>query len=155
MFGEQSRAAKYQVTKRLFKAKMHDGQSVQNHYLMTIKNLKELEKLRVRLDLDLQNDIILQSLIDAYGYFIMNYHMYKLQNSLAELMNMLVTTELFMKGSKGSVLAVEQTSFKRKSFRKKKKSMKKQKVDGGKKKAEPKKKAADKEKYFHYNTDGH
>ena len=59
MFGEQSRAAKYQVTKRLFKAKMRDGQSVQDHCLMMIKDMKELEKLEVRLDLDLQNDIIL------------------------------------------------------------------------------------------------
>ena len=67
LFGEQSHAAKYQVTKRLFKAKMHDGQSVQDYCLMMIKDLEELEKLGVRLDLDLQNDIILQSLIDAFG----------------------------------------------------------------------------------------
>ena len=53
------------VTKQLFKAKIHDGQSVQDNYLMMIKNLVELEKLEVRLDLDLQNDIILQSLTDA------------------------------------------------------------------------------------------
>ena len=54
---------------------------------------------------------------------------------------MLVMAELSMKGSKGSVLTVEQTSFKRKSF--------------GKKKTESKKKAADKEKYFHCQSDGH
>ena len=94
-----------------------------------IKDLKELEKLDVKLDLDLQNDFILQSLTDAYGQFIMNYHMHKLQNSLAELMNMLVTAELSMKGSKGSVLAMERTSSKRKSYGKKKKSVKKQKVE--------------------------
>ena len=99
-----------------------------------IKDMEELEKLGVKLDLDLQNDIILQSLTDAYGQFIMNYHMHKLQNSLAELMNMLVTAELSMKGSKGSVLAMERTSSKRKSYGKKKKSVKKQKVEGSKKK---------------------
>ena len=104
---------------------MRDGQSVQDHYLTMIKDMEELEKLDVKLDLDLQNDIILQSLTDAYGQFIMNYHMHKLQNSLAELMNMLVTVEISMKGSKGLVLAMEWTSFKRKSFGKKKKSMKK------------------------------
>ena len=103
---------------------MRDGQSVQDHCLTMIKDMKELEKLGVKLDLDLQNDIILQSLTDAYGQFIMNYHMHKLQNSLAELMNMLVTAELSMKGSKGSVLAMEQTSSKRKSYEKKKKSVK-------------------------------
>ena len=59
LFGEQSRAAKYHITKQLFKTKMHDEQSVQDHYLMMIKDLEELEKLGVKLDLDLQNDIIL------------------------------------------------------------------------------------------------
>ena len=68
---------------------------------------------------------------------------------------MLVMTELSLKDSKGSVLTVERTSSKRKSFGKKKMSAKKQKVDGKKKKTEPKKKATDKEKYFHYQSDGH
>ena len=69
--------------------------------------------------------MILQSLSDAYGQFIMNFHMHKMQCTLAELMNMLVTAELSMKGSKGSVLTVEQTSSKKKFFGKKKKSVKK------------------------------
>ena len=61
-----------------------------------------------------------------------------------------------MKGSKGSVLAMEWTSSKRKSYEKKKKSVKKQKVEGSKKKkAEPKKKTDGKGKYFHCNSDGH
>ena len=46
---------------------MPNGESVQDHCLIMIKDLEELEKLGVRLDLDLQNDIILQSLTDAYG----------------------------------------------------------------------------------------
>ena len=101
---------------------------------MMIKDMEELEKLGVKLDLDLQNDIILQSLTDAYGQFIMNYHLHKLQNSLAELMNILGTIELSIKGSKGSVLAMEQTSSKRKSSEKKK-SLQKSK-DGRRKEEE-------------------
>ena len=155
LFGEQSRTAKYQVCQRLFKAKIRDGQSVQDHCLTMIKDLKELEKLGIILDKDFQIDVILQSLSDAYGQFIMNFHMHKMQCTLAELMNMLVTAELSMKGSKGSVLTVEQTSSKRKSFGKKKKSAKKQKVDGKKKKTESKKKNADKGKCFHCQSDGH
>ena len=119
-----------------------------------IKDLEELEKLDVILDKDFHTDVILQSLSNAYGQFIMNFHMHKMQCTLAELMNMLVTTELSMKGSKGSILIMEWTSSKRKSFEKKKKSAKKQKVDS-KKKTEPKKKAADKGKYFHCQSDGH
>ena len=134
---------------------MHDGQLVQDHCLTMIQDLEELEKLGVILDKDFQIDVILQSLSDAYGQFIMNFYMHKMQCTLVELMNMLVTAELSMKGSKGSVLTVERTSSKRKSFRKKKKSAKKQKVDGKKKKTEPKKKTAEKEKYFHCNSDGH
>ena len=53
LFSEQSRTAKYQITKWLFKAKMHDGQLVQDQYLMMIKNLEELEKLSVKLDQNL------------------------------------------------------------------------------------------------------
>nr|XP_010912099.1 uncharacterized protein LOC105038108 [Elaeis guineensis] len=102
-----------------------------------------------------QIDVILQSLSDAYGQFIMNFHMHKMQYTLAELINMLVTAELSMKDSKGSVLTMERTSSKRKSFEKKKKSAKKQKVDGKKKKTEPKRKAAEKGKYFHCNSYGH
>ena len=71
-------------------------------------------------------------------------------------MNMLVIAKLSMKDSKGSILAMERTSSKRKSFRKKKKSVKKQKMEGGKKKkTELKKKTADKEKYFYCNMDGY
>ena len=125
LFSEQSRAAKYQVCQRLFKTKMHDWQSVQDHCLSMIKDLKELEKLDVILDRDFQIDVILQSLSNTYGQFIMNFHMHKMQCTLAKLMNMLVMAELSLKGSKGSVLTVEQTSSKRKSFGRKKKSAKK------------------------------
>lgn len=155
LFGEQSRAAKYQVCQRLFKTKLRDGQSVQDHCLNMIKDLEELEKLGVILDRDFQIDVILQSLSDAFGQFTMNFHMHKMQCTLAELLNMLVTAELSLKGSKDSVLAVERASSKRKSSGKKKKSAKKQKVDGKKKKTEPKKKAAEKGKCFHCNSDGH
>ena len=130
---EQSRTAKYQVCQRLCKTKMHDGQSVQDHCLTMIKDLEEHEKLGIILDKDFQIDVILQCLSDAYDQFIMNFYMHKMQCTLAELMNMLVTAELSLKSSKGSVLTVERTSSKRKSFRKKKKSAKKQKVDGKRK----------------------
>ena len=85
----------------------------------------------------------------------MNFHMHKMQCTLAELMNILVTAELSMKGLKGSVLTVERTSSKRKSFGKKKKSVKKQKVDGKNKKTGSKKKASEKGKCFHCQSEGH
>ena len=61
--------------------------------------------------------------------------MNKIDSTLSELMNMLVTVEGTLKSSKGTVLAVERASSKRKSsFKKKKKPVKKQKN-----KAKPKK----------------
>ena len=50
LFDEQSHTAKYQVCQRLFKAKMRDGQLVQDYCLTMIKDLEELEKLDIILD---------------------------------------------------------------------------------------------------------
>ena len=58
LFGEQSHTAKYQVCQRLFKTKMRDGQSVQDHCLTMIKDLEELEKLDIILHKDFQIDVI-------------------------------------------------------------------------------------------------
>ena len=100
-------------------------------------------------------DLILQSLSDSYGQFIMNYHMNKIDATLPELLNILVTIEDTLKSLKDTVLAVEWASSKRKSsFKKKKKPMKKQKNEANLKKQVPKK-ADDKRKYFHCNVEGH
>ena len=72
------------------------------------------------MDKELQLDLILQSLPDLFGQFIMNYHMNKIDYTLSELLNMLVTAEGTLKSSKGMVLAVEQASSQRKSTEKKK-----------------------------------
>ena len=53
LFGEQSRTAKYQVYQRLFKAKIRDRKSVQDHCLTMIKDLEELEKLGIILDMEI------------------------------------------------------------------------------------------------------
>ena len=61
--------------------------------------------------------------------------MNKIDATLPELLNMLVTTKGTLKSSRGIVLVMEQASSKRKSsFKKKKKPMKKQKNE-----AKPKK----------------
>ena len=155
LYDEHSRTAHFEVFQKLFKAKMHDGQSVNDHCLTMIKDIEELQKLRMNMDKELQVDLILQSLSDSYGQFIMNYHMNKIDTTLPELLNILVTVKGTLKSSRDTVLAMEQSSSKRKSsFKKKKKLTKKQKN-----KAKPKKKihknANDKKKYFHCNVEGH
>ena len=74
-----------------------------------IKDL-ELEKLGITMHKELQVDLILQSLTSLYGHFIVNYHMYKTDCTLAELLNILVTTERILKSSRGMILAIEQIS---------------------------------------------
>ena len=83
--------------------------------------------------------------------------MNKIQCTIYELGNMLVTTEETLKSLRGILLIMEQTSSKWKSIGKKKKFMKKQKVESKKKekKVVPKKKIVKKKKCFHNDKDGH
>ena len=81
--------------------------------------------------------------------------MNKLDCTIPELVNMLVTMEGTLKSSKGTVPTVEQTSSKKKStWKKKNKSIKKQKNESKPKKNVPKKAEA-KGKYFHYDAEDH
>ena len=115
--------------------KIRDGQSVNDHYLTMIKDIEELQKLGLNMDKELQVDLIFQSFFDSYGQFIMNYYMNKIDSTLPKLLNMLVTVEGTLKGSKDTVLTIERAFSKRKFFfRKKKKLAKKQKNE-----AKPKK----------------
>ena len=45
LYGEQSRTARFEVSKRLFNLKMHEGQSVHEHCMTVIKDIEELGKL--------------------------------------------------------------------------------------------------------------
>ena len=47
LYGEQSHIARFEVSKRLFNLKMHEGQSVHEHCMIMIKDIEELEKLRL------------------------------------------------------------------------------------------------------------
>ena len=56
-WGDQSRTAHM----------MHDGQLVYDHYLIMIKDIKELKKLDMIMHNELLKDLILQSLISLCG----------------------------------------------------------------------------------------
>ena len=47
LYDEQSHTAYFEVSKRLFNLKMCEGQSVYEHCMTMIKNIEELEKLRL------------------------------------------------------------------------------------------------------------
>ena len=159
LYREQSHIVHFEVSKRLFNMKMHKGQSVHDYCMTVIKDIEELEKLGLNMQKELQMNLILQSLTSSYSQFNANFYINKLDYTISKLVNMFVTTEKILKNSRGTVLAVERSSsFKRKSHWKKKKKKnkptKKQKKDS-KPKKDVLKKIAVKEKYFHYDADGH
>ena len=81
--------------------------------------------------------------------------MNKLDCTISELINMVVTIKRTLKSSKSTIFAMERTSSKKKFIKKKKvKSAKKQKKECRSKK-KVSKKAEAKEKYFHYDAEGH
>ena len=93
-----------------FNLKICEGQSVHEHCMIVIKNIEDLEKLRLDMQKELQMDLIFQSLTSSYSQFIVIFYMNKLDCTIPELINMLVITEGVLKSSRGTVLAVEQTS---------------------------------------------
>ena len=59
LYGEQSRIACFEVSKRLFNNKMHEGQSMHDYCLTMIKDIEQLEKLGIHIHKELQVDLIL------------------------------------------------------------------------------------------------
>ena len=91
LFGEHSRTARYEISKRLFRAKMKEGEDVGAHVNSMIRSIEELESLDFSMDFHLQVDMILQSLPESFGQTIANFQMNKIECTLAELLNMLMT----------------------------------------------------------------
>ena len=90
MFSEQSRIARYEISKWLFLAKMREGEDVRIHMNSMIRSMEELESLDFTMDFHLQLDLILQSLPESFRQTIANFHINKIECTLAELINNLV-----------------------------------------------------------------
>ena len=58
-YGEHSRTARYEISKQLFRARMIEGTSVQNHVLMVINLITRLGQLGFVMDGELNQDLIL------------------------------------------------------------------------------------------------
>ena len=105
LYGEQSRTARYSISKELFRARMSEGEKVGDHVLKMISMIERLEALDFCMDADLQIDLILQSLPDSFSPFIVNFHLNDIVCTLAGLMNKLVTAQAQMNG-KGKATAL-------------------------------------------------
>ena len=113
LYGEQSRTARYEISKQLFYARMTEGSSVQDHILKIIDLITRLGQLEFVMDEELSQDLILQSLSESFTQFILNCHISKLNTSLPEVLNMLKTAEGHTKKEKTPILLVDKTSKKK------------------------------------------
>ena len=157
LFGEHSRTVRYEISKRLFRAKMKEGDDVGAHVNSMIRSIEELESLDFTMDAQLQTDLILQSLPDSFGQSITNFHMNKNECTLAELLNMLVTAQKAIHNEKRKDVAlVASSSGTKKSKGNKGKKAKERvpKAKGGVKKNKGKKKVENEDKGKCFFCDG-
>ena len=77
-----------------------------DHVLKMINLIERLGLLGFNMDGELSQDLVLQSLPGSFSQFVVNFHMNKLDVSLAELHNMLKTAESNFSSKKSSVLLI-------------------------------------------------
>ncbi|RVW12267.1 hypothetical protein CK203_115446 [Vitis vinifera] len=70
MYSGQSRTARYQLSKALFRSSLAVNAQVGPHVLKMIDLIEQLEKLGCTLGKELSQDLILQSLPDSFSQFI-------------------------------------------------------------------------------------
>ncbi|KAM1048805.1 hypothetical protein ACFX2C_027980 [Malus domestica] len=92
LYGEGTCNRRFSTVSELVK-----GAPVHQHMLKMIGLIEQLENLGTPLDGELAQDFILASLSNSFSQFVMNYNMNKMDITLSELLNMLVTAEKTMK----------------------------------------------------------
>ena len=140
---------------------MKEEEDVGVHVNSMIRAIEKLESLDFTIESHLQLDMILQSLPKSFGQTIANFHMNKIECTLAELLNILVTAQKALEGNnKGKEVSLIATSSgnKKKGNKKKKGKTRVVKPTGGIAKNKVKfimREEQGKEKYFHYQGAGH
>ena len=82
LFGEESRTARYEISKRLFCAKIKECEDVAVQENSMIRAIEKLDSLDFSTDFHLQLDWILLSLPKSFGQIITNFHMNKSEGML-------------------------------------------------------------------------
>ena len=91
LYQEQARQERYDVSKALFQCRMAEGNLIGPHVLKMIGYIENLEKHGFPLGQELATDVILQSLPESYGQFVLNYNMNEIDKTLPQLLGMLRT----------------------------------------------------------------
>ncbi|KAL0416541.1 UNVERIFIED_CONTAM: Retrovirus-related Pol polyprotein from transposon TNT 1-94 [Sesamum latifolium] len=110
---------------------MTEGSSVREHGIKMLSLVEKLEDLQAGLDNNTYINVILQSLPPSYDPFVVNYNMNGLENSINELINMLVQYEATTKKSESLVLVGEASTSKAKGKGARHWKMKKGKAKAG------------------------
>ncbi|KAL4363268.1 hypothetical protein GQ457_04G021900 [Hibiscus cannabinus] len=114
----QARKERYETSKAVFQCKMSEGSPVGAHMMGYIQTL---EKLGFALNDELAIDVVLQSLLDSFNQFVLNFNMNEINKTLPQLLGMLSTAEGNMKkGGSKSVLMVREAKGKGKKVAKSK-----------------------------------
>ena len=130
MFGEQGRSTRQETMRQIYNTKMVEGTPVRENCLKMIYHLNTLEVLSANIDGESQADMILQSLLESFKEFRLNYNMNKKIYTLSELMNELVVVEGILGTASINAYIIEASSsqpkLKGKGKKKKKKNFTKQ-----------------------------
>ncbi|KAK8528242.1 hypothetical protein V6N12_074776 [Hibiscus sabdariffa] len=150
----QARQERYETSKALFQCKISERSPVGAHVIKMMGYIQTLEKLGFPLNDELAIDVVLQSFLDSFNQFVLNFNMNEINKTLPQLLGMLRTAESNMKkGRFKSILMVREARGKGKKVAKSK----------GISKTKPKEKNALKSKggiskegkCFHCNKPGH
>ncbi|KAK8676141.1 hypothetical protein V6N13_034195 [Hibiscus sabdariffa] len=93
----QARQERYETSKTLIQCKMLEGSPVGAHVIKMMGYIQTLKKLRFPLKNELETDVILQSLMDSFNPFVLNFNMNEINKTLPQLLGMLRTAEGNMK----------------------------------------------------------
>ena len=85
MFQEKAIMERFNTIKALLSCKLTANGSVSPHVLKMKGHLDHLDKLGLKIEQQLVVNIILQSLLEAYYGFIMNFNMHSMDKPISEL----------------------------------------------------------------------
>ncbi|KAG8478249.1 hypothetical protein CXB51_028152 [Gossypium anomalum] len=93
LYHGQARQERFDISKALFQCKLPEGSPVGPHVLKMIGYIESLSKVGFPLSQELATDVILQSLLDSYSQFVLNFNMNEIDKTLPQLLSMLRTAE--------------------------------------------------------------
>ncbi|KAK8652271.1 hypothetical protein V6N13_061292 [Hibiscus sabdariffa] len=94
IFKRQAYQERYETSRALFQCKMSEGSPMGAYVMGYIQTLK---KLGFPLEDELATDVILQSLLDKFKPFVLNFNMNEINKTLLQLLGMLRTVESDLK----------------------------------------------------------